>query len=144
MIPGEPPPDQEKLSPARPRPLLPPKPKSLLLSSHPTRSEKQMTHNLTEHYGAEPVCRRRLPHALLELSRYYVQPRRDLRNSLQDTARASPLGNMRSRETRCTLHEVSDPLRSLLPNLAMTQLSAKSRPCLENYLRPRFRCLEPA
>lgn len=101
VIPGEPPPEREKLSPARPRPLLPPKPISLQLRSHPTRSEKQMTHNLTEHSGAEPICRRRLPHALWELSRYYIQPRRDLRNSLQVAARASPLGNRRSRETGC-------------------------------------------
>lgn len=92
-------PDGKSLSPALPRPLLPPKPKSLQLRSHPTRSEKQMTHNLTKHRGAEPICRRRLPHAPRELSRYYVLVSARPSNSPQDTARASPLGNTRSRET---------------------------------------------
>lgn len=46
-----------------PDPLLPPKPKSLRLCSQPTRSEKQMTHNLTKRRGAESTCRHCLPHA---------------------------------------------------------------------------------
>lgn len=97
-------PDGKSRSPALPRPLLPPKPKSLLLLSHPTRSEKKMTHNLTKHRGAEPICRRRrLPHAPRELSRYYVFVSARPSNSPQDAARASPLGNTRSRETYCTL-----------------------------------------